>query len=108
MRGIVEKFGEKIVGETLEILEIYLESATETIQVIGISKALYNMAYAAPIKLLTEMRGRYVSIMDPNLSHESEEVRVLAAQIFITIFQKTYEPSYIVSTIDKSFLKKLH
>ena len=29
MRGIVEKFGERIVSETLDILENYLERATQ-------------------------------------------------------------------------------
>jgi hypothetical protein len=28
MRGIVEKFGEKFVSETLDILEVYMERAT--------------------------------------------------------------------------------
>ena len=29
MRGLVEKFGEKLVSESLDILELYLERATE-------------------------------------------------------------------------------
>ena len=52
MRGLVEKFGEKIVNQALDIIEIYLEKATELKQTIGITKVIYNMTQAAPIKLL--------------------------------------------------------
>jgi len=31
IRGIVEKFGEKIVNESIDILETYLERATDTV-----------------------------------------------------------------------------
>lgn len=48
LRGLVEKFGEQIVNKSIDIFEVYLERATETAQVIGISKALFNMVEAAP------------------------------------------------------------
>lgn len=86
MRGVVEKFGDKIVHESLDIFESYLERATDEAHTIGISKALYNMTYAAPNKLLTDIRARIISITDPNLYHENEIVRDLAAKVFITIF----------------------
>ena len=66
------------------------------------------MAYAAPTKLLTDLRNRFLSIMDLNLSHENEEIRDLSGKVFITVFQKTYEPLYMTSNLDKSFMKKLH
>lgn len=95
LRGICEKFGDKIVNESLDIFESYLERATEAGETIGVSKALYNMAESAPTKLLTDIRHRIISIMDPNLYHENEEVRGLAAKVFITIFQKLSDSQYI-------------
>lgn len=54
-----------------------------------------NMTAAAPIKLLHELRNRFISIIDSNLSHEIEEIRNLSAKVFITIFIKTYEQAYM-------------
>ena len=78
MRGIVEKFGEKVVTETIEILENFMERATQVSQTVGISKAVYNMVYAAPTKLLTDLRQRFLTMMDSNLHHENEEIRKLS------------------------------
>jgi hypothetical protein len=86
MRGIVEKFGEKIVGESLDIFESYLERATDAGQTVGISKALYNMAEASPLKLLHDIRNRIISIIEPNIYHEIVDVRYLAGKVFTTIF----------------------
>ena len=108
MRGIVEKFGEKIVSETLDILELYLQKSTKTSQNIGICKAIYNMTYAAPVKLLSDLRLRFLSIMDSNIANEVDEIRDLTAKVFITVFSKTYEPNFMTSVLDKQFLKKLH
>jgi len=60
MRGIVEKFGEKFVSETIDILESYMERATSLQQTIAVTKALYNMAFASPIKLITDLRLRFL------------------------------------------------
>jgi len=42
------------------------------------------------------------------MSHESQEIRSLTAKIFITVFEKTFEPNYMTATLDKQFLRKLH
>ncbi len=86
MRGIVEKFGEKVVIETLDILESYMERASQVTQIVAISKALYNMSYAAPTKLLTELRSRFLTMTDSNLHHEAEEIRKLSSQVYMTVF----------------------
>ena len=72
LRGICEKFGEKFVSDTIDILESYMERATSLNQSIGITKAIYNMAYAAPTKLITDLRHRFLAVVDGNISHESE------------------------------------
>ena len=86
LRGITEKFGEKIVNETLDILESYMERSTSVAQNIGISKAIYNMSYSAPTKLLTELRNRFLGIMDGNITNENEEIRLYTAKVFVTVF----------------------
>ena len=108
MRGIVEKFGEKFTAETLDILDGYMERATSLTQNIAITKAIYNMVYAAPTKLLTDLRVRFLTIVDGNIAHENEEIRKITAKIFVTVLQKTFEPNFMTQTLDKQFLKKLH
>lgn len=108
MRGLVEKFGEKIVSEAIDILESYLERATDNSQIIGISKALLNMAAAAPTKLLTDMKMRYINIMDPYLANEAEEVRHNAVLVYITVFQRAFEAAFVAQNLKWSFLNKLH
>jgi hypothetical protein len=66
------------------------------------------MAEASPIKLLGDIRNRIISIIEPNIYHEIVDVRFLAGKVFTTIFKKIYETTYISSTLDKFFLKKLH
>jgi hypothetical protein len=108
MRGIVEKFGEKFVSESVDILESYMERATDIGQTIAVAKAIYNMTFAAPIKLLTDLRNRFLTVIDGNICSENPEIRTLTAKTFITVLQKTFEPNYMTATIDKQFLKKLH
>jgi hypothetical protein len=52
MRGLVEKFGEKLVNEALDIFEEILESATQRTETVGVCRALMNMASAASHRLL--------------------------------------------------------
>ena len=66
------------------------------------------MAYAAPVKLLTDLRQRFLTVIDGNIDNESDEIRSLTAKIFVIVFQKTFEPNFMTSTLDKQFLKKLH
>ena len=86
LRGICEKFGEKIVNETLDIFESYLERATHLNQTIAVSKSIYNMTLSAPTKLLTDLRNRFLGIMDCNIVNENEEIRDFTAKVFITTF----------------------
>jgi len=44
VRGLVEKFGERIANESLDIFEGYLERATELRQTAGVARVLVNMA----------------------------------------------------------------
>jgi hypothetical protein len=81
MRGITEKFGEKFVGETLDILESYMERATSIDQNIAVTKAIYNMVAAAPIKLITDLRLRFLTVVDGNITSENEEIRSFTAKI---------------------------
>jgi hypothetical protein len=53
MRGLVEKFGEKLVNRALDIFENLLETATENNQAVGICKVMYNMVSASTYRLLT-------------------------------------------------------
>jgi|LauGreDrversion4_2_1035121.scaffolds.fasta_scaffold67492_2 hypothetical protein len=86
VRGICEKFGEKFVNDIIDIFESYMERATSLKQSVAITKALYNMTQASPTKLLTDLRIRFLTVVDGNISHESEEIRSLTAKIFNTVF----------------------
>jgi len=66
------------------------------------------MTYASPIKLLTDLRVRFLQLVDGNISSENEEIRSLTAKIFVITLQKTFEPNFMTQTLDKQFLKKLH
>lgn len=80
LRGIVEKFGEKFVGEIIDIFESYQERATTQSETLAVSKSLYNMAFSAPIKLITDLRLRFLTVIDVNFASESEELRSLASK----------------------------
>jgi len=108
MKGLVEKFGEKIVNDTLDILENYQERATEYSELLALAKVVHGMVGAAPLKLLNELRNRFIMLIDPNLSHDQEEIRMLAANSVCVVLQRTFEPLYMTSTLDKLILKKLH
>jgi hypothetical protein len=66
------------------------------------------MAFAAPIKLITDLRLRFLAVIDGNISSEVEQIRSLTAKIICITLQKTFEPIFMTQTIDKHFLKKLH
>jgi len=53
MRGLVEKFGERIVNESLDIFEGYLERTNDMSETSGINRVILNMASAASHRLLT-------------------------------------------------------
>ena len=44
------------------------------------------MALASPTKLLTDLRNRFLAIIDSNITNETEEIRDFTAKVFITTF----------------------
>jgi len=77
MRGLSEKFGEKIVNEAIDVLETHLARAQEDAQTVGICKAFLNMVEASTDKLIHEIKARFVKIIDQLIAHENLEVRAL-------------------------------
>jgi signal transduction protein with GAF and PtsI domain len=67
MRGLVEKFGERIVNESLDILEAYLEQTRDASKTTGISRVILNMAEAASHRILYSIKQRLIAISDPFL-----------------------------------------
>jgi len=108
MRGLVEKFGERIVNESLDIFEGYLEQATDQHQTSGINKVILNMAGAASHRLLLQIKTRLTLIADPFLVHDDDEIREYAVKVFTTIFKRLGDTTYTQSVLDVSFLQKLH
>jgi len=108
MRGLVEKFGERIVNESLDIFESYLEQATDLQQTSGISRVILNMAAAASHRLLLQIKQRLTAIADPFLVSDDDQIRELSAQVFTTICKRLGDSGYTQSTIDVSILQKLH
>ena len=107
MRGLVEKFGEKLVGRALDIFEHLLDMATESQQTVGICRVMFNMVSASTFRLLTVISPRMIGILEDNLSSESEEIRAWSAKVFITMFQRQPDKSFIEPTLDKVILFKL-
>jgi hypothetical protein len=108
LRGICEKFGDKFVGEIIDILEGYMDHATSMQQTIAVTKSYYNMAFASPIRLITDLRLRFLAVIDVNIASENEEIRSLTAKIICIVLQKTFEPIFMTQTLEKHFLKKLN
>ena len=79
MRGLVSRFGERIVNESLDIFEGYLEQATDLKQTSGITRVILNMAEAASHRLLLVIKSRLISIADPFLIFDQKEIRELAS-----------------------------
>ena len=86
MRGICEKFGEKFVGEIVNILEVYMERATSLGQSVAVTKAIYHMVFASPTKLISDLRLRFLTVIDGNITHENAEIRSLTAKTFNCVF----------------------
>lgn len=108
LRGLVEKFGERIVNESLDIFEGYLEEATDLNQTSGINRVILNMAGAASHRLLLQIKGRLTSIADPFLVADDKDIRELAAKVFLTVFKRLGDPAYTQSMLEAAFLQKLH
>lgn len=104
MRGLVEKFGERIVNESLDIFESYLEQATDQHQTSGINRVILNMAGAASHRLLLQIKTRLTTIAEPFLVHDDNEIREYAVKVFTTLFKRLGDSNYTQSTLDVAFL----
>ena len=94
MRGLVEKFGERIVNQSLDIFESYLEQATDLHQTSGISRVILNMSAAASHRLLYQIRPRLITFADPFLISDDDKIRELSAKVFLTIWKRINDPVY--------------
>jgi hypothetical protein len=87
IRGIVEKMGEKLVINSIEIFEELLnQSSQEASKLVGICRVMFNMAQAASFRLLQTISPRIVAIIDPYMSHESNEIRDYSSKVFTLLF----------------------
>ena len=107
IRGIVEKMGEKLVGRAIEIFETELNKAVNKNQTVGVCRALFNMASSAPHRLLITISPKLVSILSPYLSAELQELREWSAKVFITLFQRQTEKTFVDPILDNSILIRL-
>ena len=88
MRGLVEKFGEKLINKALDIFEGLLDKATDSSQAVGVCQIIFNMASASAVRLLHQISHRLMAVMEDNLSSENEEVRHWSTRVFITLMQR--------------------
>ena len=86
MRGLVEKFGEKLVNRSLDIFELKLDSVTSTDQSVGICKVMFNMVSASSHRLLASISPRMITIMEGHLSSEHDIIRDWSTRVFTTMF----------------------
>ena len=107
MRGLVEKFGEKLVNRALDIFENLLDTATESNQTVGICRVMFNMVSASTHRLLQQISQRMISIMENNLASEVDLIRGWSTKVFITLFQRQPDKNFIDPTLDKCILYKL-
>jgi len=107
MRGMVEKFGEKVVNKVLDIFETLLDKSTDSSQTVGICRVLFNMASAASYRLLVNISPKIMSILDENLHSESAEIREWTSKVFTVLFQRQTEKSFIDPVLDKFIFYKL-
>jgi len=94
MRGLVEKFGERIVNESLDIFESYLEKSTDINQTSGINRVILNMSGAASHRLLLQIKPRLIHFADPFLVNDGDSIRELSAKVFMTIFKRLGDQTY--------------
>jgi len=108
MRGLVEKFGEKLVHEALDIFENLLDTATDLTQTVGVCRVLCNMAQAASHRLLIQISPRLMGIMDPFLASPSAETRDYATEVFVILFRRQSEKAWTDANLQKSIMDKLN
>jgi hypothetical protein len=66
------------------------------------------MASAASHRLLCQISPRLISIMDPYLISETEEIRNFATEVFIILFRRQNDKVFIESNLDNSIMRKLN
>lgn len=66
------------------------------------------MAGAASHRLLTQIKGRLTTIADPFLVIDNEEIRQLAAKVYLTVFRRLGDPIYTQNMLNTAFLAKIH
>jgi hypothetical protein len=107
MRGLVEKFGERIVNESLDIFEKYLEESTDLTKTSGINRVILNMAGAASHRLLMTIKTRLTNISEPFLVTDDDKNRELSTKVYLTIFKRLGDPVYTQAMLDTHFVQKL-
>jgi len=107
MRGMVEKFGEKLINQAIDIFEQLIEQNKQDDKTIGIIRVMFNMAQAATYRILTHIAPRIIHIVDATLTAEHTDIREESAQVMITLFQRQPDKAFIEPILEKSFMLKL-
>ena len=79
MRSMVEKFGEKIINQAIDIFEQLIALSSNKEHTIGVIRVMFNMAQAATYRILTHISPRIVQIVDANLSSDQAEIQECSA-----------------------------
>lgn len=107
IKGIVEKMGEKVVLRVIDIFEGLLAKATEQKQSHGVVRLLYSIAGSAHHRMLQIISPKLVEILDPYLSADVDELRTVSSKVFITLFQRQTEKTFVDPILNTSILVKL-
>jgi len=107
MRGMVEKFGEKLINQAIDIFEQLIEQSSNQQSTVGVIRVMFNMAQAATYRILTHISPRIVVIVENHLSSDQEEIQEVSAQVLITLFQRQPDKTFIDPILEKSFMHKL-
>lgn len=107
MRGLVEKFGEKLVNRALDIFEQKLDQGTEDDQCVGVCKVMYNMASASSHRLLVTISPRIISIMEMHLASEVDIIREWTVQVFTTMLKRVPDKNYTEPLLKRIILDRL-
>jgi hypothetical protein len=67
-----------------------------------------NMASAASHRLLCQISPRLISIMDPFLMSEIDEIRNFSTEVFVILFRRQNDKIFIEGNLDNSIMRKLN
>jgi hypothetical protein len=73
LRSLVEKFGDKLIPDSMKYFEDSLEGASDA-TVIGICNGFYQMVDAGGPQSISHHRERILKLITPLLTHDEEEV----------------------------------